>query len=194
MKWKRKPHILPKSRMKLVSLAAVFVSSHNGAELCGRRQKRLLGRLGWSRPKTPLKTPSHPCLKLREGRGGGGGKFLVYFVQPTLFLSWCQHLTLDVIGSLRTRTVTSSKSRLSVLLENIQLNNLRNQPTYRDTTTRFPAKWRLRNGCGNSILIQIWLLLSTNQKHCSGLGSDRSSVWIRISACRFSNVTSRGNQ
>ena len=68
-------------------------------------------------PMTSLKTPSHPCLKL--GGGGGGGKFLVYFVQPTLFLSWCQHLTLDVIGSLRTRTVTSSESGLSVLLENI---------------------------------------------------------------------------
>ena len=69
-------------------------------------------------PMTSLKTPSHPCLKLGGG-GGGGGKFLVYFVQPTLFLSWCQHFTLDVIGSLRTRTVTSSESGLSVLLENI---------------------------------------------------------------------------
>ena len=34
-------------------------------------------------PMTSLKTPSHPCLKLGE-EGGGGGKFLVYFVQPTL--------------------------------------------------------------------------------------------------------------
>ena len=33
-------------------------------------------------PMTSLKTPSHPCLKL--GEEGGGGKFLVYFVQPTL--------------------------------------------------------------------------------------------------------------
>ena len=33
-------------------------------------------------PMTSLKTPSHPCLKL--GEEGRGGKFLVYFVQPTL--------------------------------------------------------------------------------------------------------------
>ena len=167
--------------MKLLSLAAaVFVSSHNVEELCRRRQKWLRGRLGWSRLRLHLKRL--PILVLSWGVGGGG-KFLVYFVQPTLFLSWCQHLTLDVIGSLRTRTVTSSESGLSVLLENIQLNRLRKQPTFRDATTGFPAKWRLRNGRRNSILIQIWVLL--NQKHWPGLGSDKSSVWIRISAVVF---------
>ena len=35
-------------------------------------------------PMTSLKTPSHPCLKLGGGEEGAGGKFLVYFVQPTL--------------------------------------------------------------------------------------------------------------
>ena len=148
------PHPPEIKRMKLVSLATVFVSSHNGAELCERRQKRLRGRLGWSRLKTPLKTPSHPCLKLA---GGGGDGF------PTYSIPRCQHLTLDVIEPLRNSAVTSSESRLSVLLENIWLNSLRNQPTYRDATTRFPAKWRLRNGCGNSILIQIWACFNQSE-------------------------------
>ena len=41
-------HPLPRKHwMKLLSLAAaVFVSSHNGEELCRRRQKWLRGRLG----------------------------------------------------------------------------------------------------------------------------------------------------
>ena len=37
---------------------------------------------------------------------------------------------------------------------------LRKQPTFRDATTGFLAKWRLRNECRNSILMptQIWLV------------------------------------
>ena len=31
--------------------------------------------------------------------------------------------------------------------------SLRKQPTFRDATTGFPAKWRLRNDCRNSILM-----------------------------------------
>ena len=57
--------------------------------------------------------------------------------------------------------------------------SMRKQPTFGDVTTGFPAKWRLRNGGRNSILIT---------RHYPDLGSDASSV------LNFSYVISRGNQ
>ena len=64
--------------------------------------------------------------------------------------------------------------------------SLRKQPTFRDTTDGFPAKWRLRKQRRNSILMtrtsQIWdkLLIgckfaSSNRKHYPDLGSGASS-------------------
>ena len=46
---------------------------------------------------------------------------------------------------------------------------LKNQPTFRDDTTGFPAKWRLRNECRNSILMTC---------HYPDLGS--ASDWLKI--------------
>ena len=79
----------------------------------------------------------------------------------------------------------------------------RKQPTFCDTTTGFPAKWRLRNERRNSILMTrhfpdvgsasyLLKICSTNQKHYPDLGSVTSSVW-NFSA-RFSDVISQGNQ
>ena len=45
---------------------------------------------------------------------------------------------------------------------------LRKQPTLRDATTGFPAKWRLGNDCRNSILMTC---------HCPDLGS--ASDWLK---------------
>ena len=56
--------------------------------------------------------------------------------------------------------------------------SLRKQPTFRDTTTGFPGKWRLRNELRNSVLMTRhyldlfgWKFASTNQKHYSHLRS-----------------------
>ena len=46
-------------------------------------------------------------------------------------------------------------------------NSLRKQPTFGDATTVFPAKWRLRNECRNSILMT---------RHYPDLGS--ASDWL----------------
>ena len=46
--------------------------------------------------------------------------------------------------------------------------SLRNQPTFRNTTSAFPAKWRLRNECRNFILMTC---------HCPDLGS--ASDWLK---------------
>ena len=51
--------------------------------------------------------------------------------------------------------------------------SLRKQPTFRDATTGFPAKWRLRNECRNSILMT---------RHYPDLGS--ASHW----SCRVENL------
>ena len=61
--------------------------------------------------------------------------------------------------------------------------SLRKQSTFGDATTGFPAKWRLRNECRNSILMT---------RHYPDLGSDASSVWNFCA--RFSHVIWRGNQ
>lgn len=69
------------------------------------------------------------------------------------------------------------------------LNILSKQPWFHDPTTGFPAKWRLRKDCNNSILVwrvitQIWVVLligwgkfrnTTNQKHYPGLQCWRTS-------------------
>ena len=52
-------------------------------------------------------------------------------------------------------------------------NSLRKQPTFGDATTVFPAKWRLRNECRNSILMT---------RHYPDLGS--ASDW----SCRVGNL------
>ena len=56
--------------------------------------------------------------------------------------------------------------------------SLRKQPTFRDATTGFPAKWRLRNELTNAILMTRhyldlfgWKFASTSQKHYSHLRS-----------------------
>ena len=56
--------------------------------------------------------------------------------------------------------------------------SLREQPTFRDATTGFPAKLRLRNELRNSVLMTRhyldlfgWKFASTNQKHYSHLRS-----------------------
>ena len=85
--------------------------------------------------------------------------------------------------------------------------SLRKHPTFRDTTTGFPAKWGLRNEHRNSILMtchypeqgsaSVWSChkgdsLQTNQKHYPDLGSDASSEWNFCS--RSSDIILRGNQ
>ena len=91
----------------------------------------------------------------------------------------------------------------------IQVKNLpilRKRTTLPNATNGFPAKWRLRNKCRNSILMTrhyldlrnyLWLVMprvkfaSTNQKHYPDLGSDVLSVWNFLA--HFSDVSSRGN-
>ena len=84
--------------------------------------------------------------------------------------------------------------------------SLTKQPTFRDATTGFPAKWRLRNKCRNSILMMRhypglggasdWLcsvgnlLQPIRSPMHPGLGSDTSSEWNFCS--HFSDVISRG--
>ena len=67
--------------------------------------------------------------------------------------------------------------------------SLRKQPTLRDTTIGFPAKWRLRNERRNSILMKRhysnWYYLVEanfprsliNQRHFPDLGSNTELVW-----------------
>ena len=83
--------------------------------------------------------------------------------------------------------------------------SLTKQSTFRDATTGFPAKWRLRNERRNFILMKasltesvkcFWLVESnfsrgvTNQKHHPDLGNDTSSVWNFCA--RFSDAIWRG--
>ena len=60
---------------------------------------------------------------------------------------------------------------------------LRKQQTFYDTTTGFLVKWRLRNGCRNSMLIT---------HHYPDLGNVMSSVWNFCTL--LSDITSQGNQ
>ena len=73
------------------------------------------------------------------------------------------------------------------------VHSLRKQPTFRNATTGFPAKRRLRNEHKNSILItrhhpdlvsvlvvprgKFRKFASSNAKHYPDLGSDTFSVW-----------------
>ena len=80
--------------------------------------------------------------------------------------------------------------------EYVERSSLRKQPTFRDASTGLFAKWCLRNGLRNSILLTChypdlggWLLIdwskfSTNQKHDQDLGCDTSSVW---NLCAYSS-------
>ena len=61
---------------------------------------------------------------------------------------------------------------------NLSNSSLRKQPTFRDATIGFPAKWRLTNELRNPILMMRyyldlfgWKFASTNQKHYSHLRS-----------------------
>ena len=72
--------------------------------------------------------------------------------------------------------------------------SLRKQPTFFNTTTGFPVKWRLRNDCRNFILLRCqypvlgsasdWSRTkgNCNQKHYSDLGSDTGRRQYEISA------------
>ena len=75
--------------------------------------------------------------------------------------------------------------------------SLRNQPSFCDATTGFPAKWRLRNsvlltrqlpdlGCASDCRA-VWEICFNH----SDLGSDASSVWKLYT--RSSDVILRGN-
>ena len=79
----------------------------------------------------------------------------------------------------------------------------RKPPTFRDTTTGFPAKWRLRNERRYFILMtrhypdlgsaSDWSKMClTNEKHYTDLSSEASSVWNFCA--RFSDVISREEQ
>ena len=75
-----------------------------------------------------------------------------------------------------------------------QSDSLRKQPTFFNTTTGFPVKWRLRNDCRNFILLRCqypvlgsasdWSRTkgNCNQKHYSDLGSDTGRRQYEISA------------
>ena len=69
--------------------------------------------------------------------------------------------------------------------------SLRKQPPFRDVTTGFPGKWRLRNERKNSILMtghypdlasasDWWKFASSNQKHYPDLGS--ASDWWKFAS------------
>jgi len=61
-----------------------------------------------------------------------------------------------------------------LLLNTWKIHNLRKQPTFREATTGFTAKWSL----SNENYIHGWSKFSlTNQKHFPDLGGDASSVW-----------------
>ena len=72
--------------------------------------------------------------------------------------------------------------------------SLRKQPTFRNTTSGFPVKWRLRNDCRNFVLLRCHypvlggLLIgrvpreNCNQKHYSDLGSDTRHHQYEIAA------------
>ena len=69
--------------------------------------------------------------------------------------------------------------------------SLRKQPTFRDTTTRFPAKWRLRNDLPDRCSASDWLKICLDQSKAlyPDLGCDSSSVWNFCT--RFSDLISQ---
>ena len=77
-------------------------------------------------------------------------------------------------------------------------NSLRKWPSsFRDATTGFPAKWRLRNEGTNSMLMMrqyLDLVSASNHDQSEALtrSSDASSVWNFYA--HFSYAISRGNQ
>ena len=69
--------------------------------------------------------------------------------------------------------------------------SLRKQPTFRGTTTRFPAKWRLRNDLPDRCSASDWLKICLDQSKAlyPDLGCDSSSVWNFCT--RFSDLISQ---
>ena len=78
----------------------------------------------------------------------------------------------------------------------------RKQPTFRDATNGFPAKWRLRDERKNipywwRVTTQTWVVFliswrKFHKRYYPDLGSDASSVWNFWA--RFSDVISWGNR
>ena len=73
----------------------------------------------------------------------------------------------------------------SILLAVVCLSGVRKPPTFRDATTNFPAKWRLRNEGRNSVLMTYrypdissasdWLDICFNQSEALF----RSGLWVK---------------
>ena len=103
-------------------------------------------------------------------------------------------------------TKISSQRTLSSIFQQLKKMSLRKQPTFRDATTGFPAKWRQRIECRNSVLMTCHYpnLGSASDWPCRvgnlipptrslpDLGSDASSVWNFCA--RFSDLIWPGNQ
>ena len=119
-----------------------------------------------------------------------------YFYRDSFFLDMRNFGELFAKKNKRQQDALDAFTKIGSNLSN---SSLRKQPTFRDNTIGFPAKWCLTNELRNSMLMMRyyldlfgWKFASTNQKHYSHLGSDASSVW-KLCA-RFSDVISCGKQ
>ena len=94
-----------------------------------------------------------------------------------LLLLWiCE--TLEGSSQRKINVNTTHFSASTKIGSNLSNSSLRKQPTFRDATIGFPAKWRLTNELRNPILMMRyyldlfgWKFASTNQKHYSHLRS-----------------------
>ena len=68
--------------------------------------------------------------------------------------------------------------------------SLKKQPTFRDASSGFPAKWCLRNERRNSILMtrhpQIWVLLMTGRSKFQPI---RSTIQIWVATCHQNGIS-----
>ena len=97
---------------------------------------------------------------------------------------WKDFVTWYKLTSAVCRKPDSETSLHSILLAVVFLSHVRKQPTFRDATTNFPAKWRLRNEGRNSMLMTYrypdissasdWLNICFNQSEALF----RSGLWV----------------